>query len=248
MFPPSPSLRPLNIRLHSHPRTLNPRTLQRKVPTDRLLSDPAFARTESPASFFSPDESAKQAMPPPSAPPRSSPPASSSPSRAQSSPNLVSSPPTSYVCASPDCPLPPPPPPAPLPWTWTCHCCGRRYSVAVTRRCLSCGHHFCLWHAGRCGDARVALYGGRSVCGIEFDYDGWRAWTEWRREVGRFRRRSSSSSRNHDCSIDCDYPSQCLHQRYMALRACAAAGHGPGGEQQEEDGVPPATMEFEQWA
>ena len=36
--------------------------------------------------------------------------------------------------------------------------------------------------------------------------------------------------RKHDCSIDCDYPSQCLHERYAALKEYLAAEQGSSRE------------------
>lgn len=99
----------------------------------------------------------------------------------------------------------PSPPPTPLPWTWTCHRCSTRYNIAVTRRCLSCSHRFCLWHAPR----------HPPVCAVEFDYDGWRAWMRWRRSLAP---QAGGPGRPRDCSLECDYPSQCLHARYASLR------------------------------
>ncbi|KAK2606352.1 hypothetical protein QQS21_003283 [Conoideocrella luteorostrata] len=177
--------------------------------------------------------------------PSSSPP-SLSPSQAQS-PSQYSSPPSSVIWPSPS--LSPSRPPPPLPWTWTCHRCSRRYNIAITRRCLSCSHHFCLWRLRHGTQAQVH---DMNVCAIEFDYVGWKAWMEWRREsehvakhdrrpdisehehtklglgtdatsLDREKRKRCDGQRKHDCSIDCDYPSQCLHQRYAALKECVIA-------------------------
>ena len=54
-------------------------------------------------------------------------------------------------------------PPTPGPWHWRCHSCGLISRMAVTRRCLNCGHKVCFKRDDR----------GRGPCKIGFDFDGW---------------------------------------------------------------------------
>ncbi|KAF7190875.1 hypothetical protein HII31_08034 [Pseudocercospora fuligena] len=79
-----------------------------------------------------------------------------------------------------------PPPPESLHWLWQCHKCNRVYQLGVTRRCLDDGHFFC---AGTTvvkrskkgnGGKRVVRH---AACASEFDYQGWKAWGNWRRAV-----------------------------------------------------------------
>ncbi|OAA33208.1 hypothetical protein AAL_00673 [Moelleriella libera RCEF 2490] len=148
-----------------------------------------------------------------------------------------------------------PPPPLPRAWKWTCHRCLHRYKIAITRRCLSCSHTFCLWRAGAAVNAQLNTSppplpsnerpSGRT-CDVEFDYYGWSHYLNWRRALLQHEEdkevataddgeggggdggivgddsqivKEERSSRRHDCTLDCDYPSQCLHRRYEALSA-----------------------------
>ncbi|KAG6009458.1 hypothetical protein E4U21_002373 [Claviceps maximensis] len=191
--------------------------------------------------------------------PSSSPPSpgqtSPSTTRRQTPPGRAS--PTSSPPTSPQAKSTTSPPAPPLPWLWTCHCCTRRYNIAITRRCLSCGHDFCLWQMRRIPATAEAAAAAAdddndepatrshsqhakeahdvNLCAVEFDYAGWREWMAWRREVSRLRATPETgphgtpdgrsavgdeeqAPRGHDCSVDCDYPSQCLRERYLALR------------------------------
>lgn len=79
----------------------------------------------------------------------------------------------------------PPPPPEPLNWLWQCHLCNRVYQLGVTRRCLDDGHFFC---AGTTTVKRSKRNGYKKTvrhkaCASEFDYQGWKAWSTWRRDV-----------------------------------------------------------------
>lgn len=62
--------------------------------------------------------------------------------------------------------------------------CNRVYKLGVTRRCLDDGHFFC---AGTTVVKRSRKTGKQLVrhkaCASEFDYQGWKAWGTWRREV-----------------------------------------------------------------
>lgn len=113
--------------------------------------------------------------------------------------------------------LGPPPPKAPLAWLWKCHQCGRSYSLAVTRRCLDDGHHFCA------GDHTVTrtVRGRRmkrrcrgKACTSEFDYAGWSAWGQWRANELRLRGEDDMKDDENgivrqNCERNCLYPSQC---------------------------------------
>ncbi|KAG5947593.1 hypothetical protein E4U60_002941 [Claviceps pazoutovae] len=154
---------------------------------------------------------------------------------------------------------PPSPPPPPLPWLWTCHRCYHRYNIAITRRCLSCGHEFCLWqvrylahpnknHTNKDMETQVqALIREGRLCALEFDYLGWRDWMAWRRRLYGWRAREQGTGtgtgagsggrerQGHDCTLDCDYPSQCLRERYLALRDLGLVEEDEEEEDEEED-------------
>ncbi|RFU74519.1 hypothetical protein TARUN_7733 [Trichoderma arundinaceum] len=68
------------------------------------------------------------------------------------------------------------PPCSPRAWTWKCHQCHRRYPLSCTRRCLYCSHTLCFSHEG--SKKKKA-----SSCDTEFDFAGWKAYYEWRREL-----------------------------------------------------------------
>ncbi|WPH00168.1 Hypothetical protein R9X50_00299100 [Acrodontium crateriforme] len=76
----------------------------------------------------------------------------------------------------------------PVPWLWQCHICSRVYQLTVTRRCLDDGHFFCAGtttvkkrrRSGTGGGVRVVKH---KACASEFDYAGWKAWGQWRRDV-----------------------------------------------------------------
>jgi hypothetical protein len=132
----------------------------------------------------------------------------------------------------------PPAPPKPAPWTWRCHICGSLYRLGVTRRCLNDGHIFCTSTASLAGkEESISRLGAESnndhdhnnkstrkrkrrerqteACQNEFDYSGWAAYNEWRRNVRRGIEADYSMSgwrgkrRKWDCLGDCDYPSEC---------------------------------------
>lgn len=76
-------------------------------------------------------------------------------------------------------------PAEPLNWLWQCHLCNRVYQLGVTRRCLDDGHFFC---AGTTTVKRSRRSGNKKsirhkACASEFDYQGWKAWSTWRRDV-----------------------------------------------------------------
>jgi hypothetical protein len=100
----------------------------------------------------------------------------------------------------------PPAPPKPAPWTWRCHICGSVYRLGVTRRCLNDGHIFCTSTTSLVRrEESISLLGAESnndgdnnnnntrkrkrrgrqteTCQNEFDYSGWAAYNEWRRNV-----------------------------------------------------------------
>lgn len=79
-----------------------------------------------------------------------------------------------------------PPPKSPLNWVWQCHVCHVRYPLSVTRRCLEDGHNFCAGTTvvrtkrGKNGE-RTRVVRRHRACSSEFDYQGWKAWGDWRR-------------------------------------------------------------------
>ncbi|KAK3114433.1 hypothetical protein LTR53_007245 [Teratosphaeriaceae sp. CCFEE 6253] len=78
----------------------------------------------------------------------------------------------------------PPPPANPLRWLWQCHLCNRVYSLGTTRRCLDDGHYFCAGTTtvkrSRRTNKKVVRH---KACASEFDYQGWKAFGPWRRDV-----------------------------------------------------------------
>ncbi len=142
---------------------------------------------------------------------------------------------------SPDyLPTPPPPPPQPRPWVWQCHGCLTIWRLSSTRRCLVCSHEYCtsasrLAAGGRSGGRkrrrRNGPGSGGTYCRAEFDYQGWEEWGAWRRKVLGLEARTAQPQRDraflhraHDCWLDCDYPSQCHHERaQLAAEAAVAA-------------------------
>ncbi|KAN0109969.1 hypothetical protein V8E51_006356 [Hyaloscypha variabilis] len=141
-------------------------------------------------------------------------------------------------------------PKTPYPWIWKCHLCGSVYRLGVTRRCLEDGHFFCSIttpppspvHSSdesKSQKSRKTKKRRPKGCRAEFDYTGWEAYNEWRREIRgikyqcAFSSPSSSSSSNRrplttgleeeevrnekkDCYRDCDFPSECLNERIGA--------------------------------
>ncbi|KAK7752653.1 hypothetical protein SLS62_005422 [Diatrype stigma] len=172
--------------------------------------------------------------------------------------------------ASPEyLPTPPPPPPQPRPWVWQCHGCLTIWRLATTRRCLLCSHEYCTATTkpatnGRRGSGsrkskrRRNGSGGGAYCRAEFDYTGWEEWGAWRRKVRGLEARSAPRARDraflhraHDCWLDCDYPSQCHHERaQLAAQAAIAASRSGSSayyslrtvveEEQEHDLEPPS--------
>lgn len=70
------------------------------------------------------------------------------------------------------------PPSSPRAWRWRCHKCGAHYRLGVTSRCLRCGHRMCSAR----GPSSPGKKKSRS-CSSVFDFDGWSAWQEWKRDV-----------------------------------------------------------------
>ncbi|KAK6438939.1 hypothetical protein LTR95_004856 [Oleoguttula sp. CCFEE 5521] len=117
----------------------------------------------------------------------------------------------------------PPPPPKPLNWLWQCHLCSRIYALGTTRRCLDDGHYFCagtpVWKRDRKTGKRSCKKG--RACASEFDYAGWKARGEWRRDVvaqvkvakmlrgEQIVSEVNSPQMKKDCWANCDYPSEC---------------------------------------
>ncbi|RYP01255.1 hypothetical protein DL764_006258 [Monosporascus ibericus] len=136
----------------------------------------------------------------------------------------------SILPTSPDClPTPPPPPPHPRPWVWQCHGCLTIWRLASTRRCFVCSHEYCTTTrlSGR-GRGKKRRRENSGYCRAEFDYQGWEEWGAWRRKVlGREAVQRSRDraflDREHDCWLDCDYPSQCHHERARLAAVAAVA-------------------------
>ncbi|OTB08916.1 hypothetical protein M426DRAFT_129187 [Hypoxylon sp. CI-4A] len=120
-------------------------------------------------------------------------------------------------------PTPPPPPRQPYPWLWQCHSCSTVWRLGCTRRCLICAHEYCVSSnppKTRRGKGRRR---GNAMCASEFDYNGWAEWGAWRRKVlgletadglERKKRERAFAERSHNCVVDCDFPSECHHERY----------------------------------
>ncbi|OTA55307.1 hypothetical protein K449DRAFT_438860 [Hypoxylon sp. EC38] len=120
-------------------------------------------------------------------------------------------------------PTPPPPPRRPYPWLWHCHSCDTVYQLACTRRCLVCGHEYCV-----SADPPKVKRGKKrrrssAMCTSEFDYLGWAEWGAWRRKVlglevmgpeGEMIRERAFVNNKHNCELDCDFPSECHHVRH----------------------------------
>nr|OQO24959.1 hypothetical protein B0A51_04737 [Rachicladosporium sp. CCFEE 5018] len=139
------------------------------------------------------------------------------------SPHKPSFPPSLSFHFKPTSLILPPPPPQPLKWLWQCHLCSRIYALGTTRRCLDDGHYFCagtpVWKRDRKTGKRSCKKG--RACASEFDYAGWKARGEWRRDVaGQVRLAKmlrgeqivsevASSPTKKDCWANCDYPSEC---------------------------------------
>lgn len=61
------------------------------------------------------------------------------------------------------------------------------------------------------------------MCATEFDYIGWAEWGAWRSKVlglevagrtGKLQRERAFAAKTHSCVVDCNYPSECHHERY----------------------------------
>ncbi|KAF2971449.1 hypothetical protein GQX73_g2068 [Xylaria multiplex] len=122
-------------------------------------------------------------------------------------------------------PIMPPPPRTPRAWVWQCHNCHSVYKLACTRRCLECSHIYCVSNPNSSSKSTRGKKRRRKtgLCAAEFDYVGWEQWGQWRRKVlgyeatGRCEteaRDHAFLSKSHDCSIDCDSPSECCHRRF----------------------------------
>ncbi|KAF7548671.1 hypothetical protein G7Z17_g6907 [Cylindrodendrum hubeiense] len=157
-------------------------------------------------------------------------------------------------------------PPKPSSWSWKCHSCGHTYTIAATRRCLKCSHRSCV------GTAPTKDNNFR-VCHSEFDYAAWASLGELRRRrehcasdaaVGR-RRQSKKKmeearikrfvDKTHDCSRDCDYPSQCNHERRRETMSQVEPSPAESPTTTEkpddwlmvEEAAPYETVEAEEW-
>ncbi|MCJ1399241.1 hypothetical protein MMC11_002443 [Xylographa trunciseda] len=114
-----------------------------------------------------------------------------------------------------------PPPTIPPLWTWSCHRCSEHYPIGATRRCLHDGHYFC---SGNTIDKKGHTK-KHKACGSLFDYVGWKAWGEWRRDSSsRKRRRGPKILREEGCGCgtECDFPSQCRWKPRLSTARLAA--------------------------
>ncbi|KAI6818828.1 hypothetical protein KC340_g14062 [Hortaea werneckii] len=115
-----------------------------------------------------------------------------------------------------------PPPSDPLHWLWQCHICNRVYQLGVTRRCLDDGHFFC---SGTTTIKRSRKSGKKvlrhKACASEFDYQGWKAWGVWRREVAEQARlaealmAAAAAEEDSDSDHSVDVPSAPSESEWM---------------------------------
>ncbi|KAK7947728.1 uncharacterized protein PG986_008614 [Apiospora aurea] len=141
--------------------------------------------------------------------------------------------PSSPLTASPQCP---PPPREPCPFLWQCCSCYTTYRFSTTRRCLLCSHNYCTREVAFGSNSSTSTNGKKRkrrnrYCRSEFDYEGWATWGAWRRghalrlESAREqdadavlkRREQKFLNKTHDCSVHCDFPSQCFHTQIRVL-------------------------------
>jgi hypothetical protein len=127
---------------------------------------------------------------------------------------------------------PPPPPANPLKWLWQCHQCSRIYALATTRRCLDDSHYFCAGTVSYKRDKKTAKRKAvkSRACASEFDYAGWKAWGEWRRNLSEERMEvlQAATGCQTDCARFCDYPSECRWgQQYGVAQTTAQAAVQP---------------------
>jgi hypothetical protein len=101
-----------------------------------------------------------------------------------------------------------PEPAKPLAWIWQCHLCKSRYPLSVTRRCLQDGHFYCSGEMDRPNLKRRKR--GQS-CSSEFDYIGWKEWSEWKRKVLSTLENGIDIHGTRKGCQRCEYPSQCRH-------------------------------------
>ncbi|KAI2616246.1 hypothetical protein GGR54DRAFT_236426 [Hypoxylon sp. NC1633] len=128
------------------------------------------------------------------------------------------------LASTPDgMPTPPPPPRKPYPWLWQCHSCSTVYRIGCTRRCLVCSHEYCVSATPQKTPRGKKRRRASGICASEFDYSGWEEWGAWCRKVlgveatgraGKQQRERAFVNRTHNCLIDCDFPSECLHERH----------------------------------
>ncbi|OJD37085.1 uncharacterized protein BKCO1_8000227 [Diplodia corticola] len=142
-----------------------------------------------------------------------------------------------------------PPPSPPLKWIWQCHVCHRAYLLGMTRRCLDDGHYFCsgvttvkTWRASA-NPRKGRRTKKHRACASEFDYGGWKAFGEWRRNEEAIRRASfadtvdfststggflsprpsAQSKVARNCWNTCDFPSECRWGSQHGVQAACAA-------------------------
>jgi hypothetical protein len=99
----------------------------------------------------------------------------------------------------------PPPPPEPQKWLWQCHLCGRLYDLGTTRRCLDDNHYFCAGGIVTKVDRKTGRKTSRktSPCVSEFDYQRWKAWGTWRRDVEE-QRAAAEALKAFDVAVESD--------------------------------------------
>ncbi|KAK8038486.1 hypothetical protein PG993_006897 [Apiospora rasikravindrae] len=142
--------------------------------------------------------------------------------------------PSSPLAASP---LYPPPPREPFPFLWQCCSCYTTYRFSTTRRCLLCSHNYCTRDVAFGNNSSSSTTNGKKrrhrnrYCRSEFDYEGWEAWGAWRRghvlriestreqdaDAELQKREQKFLQKTQDCSVHCDFPSQCFHTKIRVL-------------------------------
>jgi hypothetical protein len=101
-------------------------------------------------------------------------------------------------------------PTKPLAWIWQCHLCRSRWPLGATRRCLVDGHYYC---SGENDQRNVKKQKKYQSCSSEFDYVGWREWSDWKRKALK----SIENPHLPKGCETCEFPSQCRYSKALGV-------------------------------